>query len=828
MNNYFLTTLIAIFSLGIMTAQKTVNGIVKDKQGARIPGVSVLIKNTTKGVVTDFDGNYSIIANEGDILEFSYIGYLKQTATINVSTTYDIVMVENQQSLGEIVLTSRKKAEYAKDIPISITAIGAKELQKSGSFEFTDYASKVPNLSFGKQGGGGDLADGRTSNSISIRGVTGNATTAFYLDEIPLPETVDPKLVDIKQVEVLRGPQGTLYGSSALGGALKVLTNEPSAEGLFANIGSEISTVKEGDINYSTDFVLNAPIKKGKSAFRVVGFYNFKSGIFDKSPTLFEGQSLTPLNDVAPALTEEIENVDDERTFGFHAGLKFTPTEKLTILPKVIYQRTEADGYNLADIAPGNFTTFRAADIDEDYVDYFTTYALTAKYATDNGEFVSASSFFDRFYSETEDATEFFSSPLVFDTASSGFSFPVDISRDGDFSKFIQEFRYVSDLESKLNFSAGVFYATENLSEDGRSESPGLGQFIGAADPGDTFFDDIYRFSNDITIREFAIFTELYYNFTDKLKGTLGARYFNAASERERSVFPSLVTNYELLTGDLPELEEDGLNPKFGLSYKIDDNNLLYASVARGYRIGGVNAILPSFSEDEAIETFGTIDVPSTFKSDILWSYEIGSKLGFFDRKLVINSSVFINSWSDLQLRSLLPASGYNFITNVDKARTAGLEVDVISYPVKGLTLGGSLGYIDSEITDLGDNDVFSQAPEGAEILLIPSITAAANAEYSWDAFGGNMYVRADLQHSGERFSSFDRTPERTLAAYTIINTRIGLDLNKFNVSLFINNLTNETANFGDVISLAAEVPGRSRFATNRPITTGTSFRYRF
>lgn len=821
MKNFLLTALIFVFSMGMVSAQKTVDGTVKDNLGEPLPGVSVLIKKTTTGTTTDFDGNYAIEVTEGDVLEFSYIGYTSKSITVGANNTYNISLAENVQALNEIVLTSRKKAEYAKDIPISITAIGGVELQKSGSFEFTDYASKVPNLSFGKGGGGGDLADGRTSNSISIRGITGNATTAFYLDEIPLPETIDPKLIDIKQVEVLRGPQGTLYGSSAMGGALKVLTNEPNTQGFYANVGTELSTVKEGGVNYGGDLVLNVPLKEDKAALRLVGFYNSKSGIFDKTPNNY-----TPLNGNHPVLTEVKEDVDEERSYGFHASLKFTPNDKWTILPKLIYQKTEADGYNLADIRPGNFTAIRSADIDEDFEDSFTSTSLTIKHDTGKGEFVSATSYFDRFFSETEDITEFFN--FAFEIDGDDLSYPVAIKRDGDYNKFIQELRYISDTESKVNFAAGVFYANETLDEISISESPGLGQFIEAAPDGDTSLDDIYRTANKSTITEIAIFSELYIDLTDKLTGTIGVRYFNAKSERERTAFPSLVSNYELLDGELPDINNDGFNPKFGLSYKIDDNNLIYTTVSKGFRIGGVNANLPSFSVDEAIELFGTTEVPQTYKSDNLWSYELGGKLASKNRKFVLNTAVFYNNWNDLQLRSLLPASGYSFLTNVGAARSAGFEFDATVYPTKGLSLGASFGYIDSKITDLGENEIFSQAEEGAEILLVPSITAAGNAEYSWDAFGGNMFIRADIQHSGERFSSFDRTPERTLGAYTIVNSRLGLQLKKVDISLFVNNLTNENANFGDVISLGAEVPGRVRYAQSRPITIGTSFRVKF
>ena len=802
-------------------AQKQVKGkVIDQKTNDPLIGVNIVVKGTDKGAATDFDGNYSIEVNNGDILEFKNIGFLNKTITVSETSNYNVAMEESAESLGEILLTSRKKAEYARDIPISITAIGGKELQKSGSFEFTDYASKVPNLSFGKQGGGGDLADGRTSNSITIRGITGNATTAFYLDEIPLPETIDPKLVDIKQVEVLRGPQGTLYGSSAMGGALKVLTNEPSTKSFYVNAGTEISSVKEGGANYGADVVFNVPLKEDKAALRLVGFYNSKSGIFDKTPSGYE-----PLNTNHAALTEVKEDVDDERSYGFHASLKLTPNDKWTVLPKLIYQKTEADGYNLADIKPGNFNTVRSADIDEDFEDSFTSTSLTVKHNTGKGEFVSATSYFDRFFSETEDMTEFLNVAFEFDP---GVSYPQDITRTGNYSKFIQEIRYISDTESKINFAAGIFYANETLDELSVAASPGLGQFIdAAADENDTSFDDVYRATNESKISEFAVFTEWYFDITDKLKATAGVRYFNSVGERNRALTPSLVSGYSSVVGNLPEVKGNGFNPKFGLSYKINDNNMVYATVSKGFRLGGVNATLPSFSVDEANGIFGTTNIPQTYESDDLWSYELGGKLASNNRKFVLNTAVFYNNWNNLQLRSLLPASGYNFLTNVDGARSAGFELDATVYPLKGVTLGASFGYIDSKITDVGDN-IFTDAKEGDEILLVPSVTAAGNAEYSWDAFGGSMFLRADVQHSGERYSSFDRAPERTLGAYTIMNTRLGIQLKKYDFSIFVNNLTNEAANFGDVISLAAEVPGRVRYANSRPTTIGASLRARF
>jgi len=166
---------------------------------------------------------------------------------------------------------------------------------------------------------------------------------------------------------------------------------------------------------------------------------------------------------------------------------------------------------------------------------------------------------------------------------------------------------------------------------------------------------------------------------------------------------------------------------------------------------------------------------------------------------------------------------------NIDKAYSYGLEMDVHAYPTSQLTLSGSIGLIKSEITEVGEDAHLTEAENGDEILLIPDITASATAEYRFKAFSEkDMFVRADLQHSGTRYSNYDRSPARTLDAYTLLNARVGISLNKFDVSLFANNLTNENANFGDIISLAAELEGRTRYATSRPFTAGISLRAKF
>ena len=234
--------------------QTTITGKVTDaSSGETLIGASILIQGTIKGTTTDIDGTYSLTINEDAILEISYTGYTPQI--INVSNTggdvsQDVVLTADEFLLQDIVVTANKKAQSLQDVPASISALTPLELKRSGAREFRDYASSVPNLSFGSKGGQGALSDGRTSNLISIRGIAGQNTTAIYLDETPLPANISPRLVDVARVEVLRGPQGTLYGSSSMGGAVRTITNQPNVDRSEGSASVSIASVEEGDVDY--------------------------------------------------------------------------------------------------------------------------------------------------------------------------------------------------------------------------------------------------------------------------------------------------------------------------------------------------------------------------------------------------------------------------------------------------------------------------------------------------------------------------------------------------------------------------------------------------
>ena len=781
MKKILLLLLIVILLPLSIFSQTTISGVVKDAStGETLIGANVLIQGTSTGTATDFDGNYSINIDADAVLLISYTGYVDQSTPVsntggNITQNFDLATDALQ--LENVIVTANKKAQSIQDVPASISALTPVELRRSGAREFKDFASSVPNLSFGTKGGQGALSDGRTSNQIVIRGIAGANTTAMYLDETPLPANISPRLVDVARVEVLRGPQGTLYGSSSMGGAVKTITNKPNVDRKEGSFSVSGASVEEGDFDYELEGTINIPISD-KLAFRASGFYELESGVYDR--TIVEDNFL--LNSINP-LTENAfgetigfesglpisiatdgcpgcqaggtvnENVDDERNYGFNASLGFYPTENISIIPKVIYQNQEGDGLDFADISPDNFNQVRFAGLEETFEDEWTHYSLAINIGLGSGKIVSSTSYTDRFYNEQEDVTDFFLSAGLPPWSSF-------ITRQVDYTKFVQELRYQSELEGKVNFIAGAFYAKEDLKESGAEDAEGLSEFIGSENPMfwepefggiPPFLWDIpfWRFTNDLEIEEFSLFGEVYIDLSEKLSLTAGLRYFNANTSRQYFAL-GLPTDFnEVITN--ADINESGFNPKLNLNYKISKNNLFYGTIAKGFRLGGVNDPVPqAFCADE-LASVGE-NTPDSFESDDLWNFEVGYKGVLNNGKVTFNAATFYNAWSGIQqFRRLL--CGFGFTANAGKAAIYGLDLDLKAKLSKEFELSAGLGLLNANITEGGAG---LDAEDGNRILFTPTYTGAFNLKY----FKGlndkaSIFGNLGWNFVGERFSTY-------------------------------------------------------------------------
>ena len=849
---FFLTT-----TLSAIVAQTTISGTITESgTGETLIGANIVIEGTTIGTITDVSGNYELTISNDATLIVSYTGFESQTLVVTNSggtVTHDFSLNSDALQLQDIVVTANRRSESLQSVPASISALTPLELRRSGAREFRDYASSVPNVSFGSKGGQGALSDGRTSNQIVIRGIAGANTTAVYLDDTSLPANITPRLTDVARVEVLRGPQGTLYGSSSMGGAVKTVTNQPNPDQVEGSVMVSAASVAEGDLDYDVEGIINLPISD-KLAFRASGYYEFETGVYDREingefilntinpwtenafgeTTNFErGTPISIATDGCPqCATGPTENVDDERNFGFNASLGFYPSEDVSLVAKVIHQDQSGDGLDFADTTPDNFTQVRFAGIPEFFEDQWTHYSLTANIDLGAGTLISSTSFTDRTYLEQEDQTDFLAVALELPWAA-------PIQRGADYTKFIQELRYQSDIEGQVNYTAGVYYSTEELNESGGADTPGLSEWLGSENPMflepefggiPPFLWDIpfWRFNNDLTIEELSIFGEVYIDLSDRLTLTAGLRYFNATTAREYNAL-GLPTDFEEIVTDA-DISESGFNPKLNLNYQLSENSLIYATVARGFRLGGVNDPVPlAFCGDE-LNALGET-APDQFESDDLWNFEVGYKGVSANGRYTLNASLFHVAWSGIQqLRRL--GCGFGFVSNAGQAGITGLDLDFKAKLSRQWELGAGLGLLNPEITEGGQG---LDAQEGNRLLFTPTTTASINLKYFNDISDKlSLFGNAGWNFVGERFSTFGAQNEgtdpaeiaaRTLGAYSLLNLRVGLSGSNWEVSLFANNITNTAANYGDVISLAAEVPGRPRYQTSRPRTMGVQFR---
>ena len=728
------------------------------------------------------------------------------------------------KGLEEITVTASKRQQTVQETGMSLTAMNSDQLERMSVSTFADFAVRVPNLGFGNE------SDGRfNSNSPAIRGVFGDNTTGFYIDDMPVPMSMQPRVVDVERIEVLRGPQGTLYGARSMGGTIRMISKQPVFNEIFGHAHAIISTVKEGDLNWSLDAAINLPVIEDKMAVRLMAYYGANSGVFDREyqSSWVNAQTGATVKTTAPAF-ERQENVDDERYGGFQILAKIVLSDNLTFSPRFMYQKVNADGLPFADNAPGNFTEKRFFNIQETGSDRWLAASGTFEWDLDSATITSTSSYFDRFMNEREEESTFihtiFNNGVIPKKAIAPLEGAID--ENESYKSFVHETRYVSAYDGPTQVTAGVFYQkSKNHLKYPAARVAGLDAAVAAVGgpPAITGGGDlIYITDNKFDVEEIAAFAEVSYDITEEFTVTVGARVYKTTTKADVISDGFANSGKTTLKGNQ---SESGINPKLLLQYSASDNVDFYASASKGFRIGGVNGNLPRGLCGPELKK-NNID-PSkvrTYDSDSLWSYEAGIKSKFADNRISVNASVYMIKWDDM-IQQIRLACGFQFKVNAGAAEIKGMEAEVNFAPTEGLMFSVSGGFANTKITDTAG---LTMIAVGDELQGVPEFTMAASAEYVWDVNAElEGMLRVDYSNYGESFSTNNKT-KRIRPAWTTMNVRASVMANDWEVSLFVKNLTNTHANLADSRAIAAETPGRPRFATNRPRTIGIDFRKRF
>lgn len=658
--------------------------------------------------------------------------------------------------IEDVVVTARKREERLTEVPFSLQVVSSEELNKLGAVNFADYARTVAGVQFEDKGAG--------RANIFIRGVstggdvdTGKqSTVGVYFDETPVSESSsqpDIKLYDIDRIEVLRGAQGTLFGSASLSGTLRILPKQPDLAD-FEGLGqAQLSNTEHGGMNEAVNGMVNVPLAD-RAALRVVGYHVYNEGFLTNG---FSGA----------------DNINDERSNGGRVALRVQPTDALDLTLSGIYQRSRFGAYYQATDHHPELIIDQAEP--ETFTDRYAIGALKATYDFGAAQLTSVSSWFDRkrhFLNDIDYFTGFLGvpraySPLIYTSKA-----------------FTQELRLASSGERRLNWLFGAFFEDRDESAT-QSISP-------AGEPVPPPAEQLAHIHRDVNTRQYAGFGEASYEMTDKLTFTAGVRASVIEGDNTSVNDGILFGGQSVKTGDN---RDTPVSPRFIVSYRPNNGAEIYAQASRGFRIGGVNPGLPPCE----LANGCTIDVDRTFGPDTVWNYEIGSKLQLLDRRLSLDADVFWIDWQDIQV-NVGRGDGFNGFTNAGSAVSRGVELSATAQLTQHVRVGGQFTYTEAYLTSLapGVADAgFAQVDD--DLPQIPPISASAFTEWGTSfAQDGRLYVRADVQYVDRRFSGFSSNEPRELPSYTLVNLRLGADFGPYSATLFVNNATDRRAILAD------------------------------
>lgn len=713
----------------------------------------------------------------------------------------------------EVVVTATKFKETAHDVPMSITALSAATIEQAGIQDFQDYAQKIPNLTYSSSFG---VQDGL---EVAIRGVQGPGTTGFYIDDLPIPAGLNPRVMDdIQRIEVLRGPQGTLYGARSMGGTVRLITEPPSTHEFSGQVSVQGNDIDHGRPGYQVDAMVNIPLIADKLALRLSGF-DGSNGAFIRrewpspaNPNLLD-TTLTARNDFK----------------GGTASLLWQATDNLAVRAIVMTQRSDYDGWPMSDfiITPttGGYTANslqqrRSFNIPEYDNQHWTFGGLTISYATPVGEITSATSYFREHSDNREDVSDWLFDAFLQPYFGATTRIPSPIDTWNYPHSFVEELRFTSKLRGPLQFVAGIYISRTSATNGQYQNAPGSDAMTG----GVLGTDLVYYASGLSQDYENAVFGELTYHLTSKLAVTVGLRESHVYTSESLPWSGYAVAGTD---GGGGSNTQNQLTPKVVLKYDQNANINYYVLASKGFRPGnGQVAPPPSFcGADYESNGLTPADI-SKFDADTLWNYEIGSKLQTADHRFSLNVDAYQINWKNLQQSSRFTC-GFVFTVNAGAARSRGSELEVSAQPMPGLQLSAGVGYEDAVITESSPT---LRTKAGSPVQQIAPWTVSAGAQYTFPLVGGwDAMLRADYSFTDRSFSANeDPDNPRLRPSYEIVNLRAGLTSDHYEVTAYVDNATNTHANLGDSSSEAGEDPGRPRIVTNQPRTYGLRATYRF
>ncbi|WP_020399680.1 TonB-dependent receptor [Kordiimonas gwangyangensis] len=733
--------------------------------------------------------------------------------------------------LEEIVVTATKRASNLQDVPVAVQALTSKTLEDLNIKGFDDYINFLPTVSYVS------FAPGLAQ--VYMRGISSGGdgvhsgsqpSVAVYLDEQPITtinNVLDVHVYDVARIETLAGPQGTLFGSSSQAGTMRIITNQPDPSGFAGGYDISLNKVEHGEAGYSAEAFVNAPLSD-TAALRVVGWYEDEGGYIDN----VYGERQYAASGIEVDNADYVEDdFNDVRTAGMRALLKVDLNDSWTVTPGVTYQNQKSRGswaHRPDDLGDLKFRTFG----DEFANDEWIQGTLTINGKIGDIDVVYAGAYLDR---DNESSTDYswyaeyweglladYGYDCLYYDELGGCADPTQhITGDEKFKRQSHELRLSSPGDSRLRWIAGAFYQDQEHDFDLRWVAPDVptGEDYSPV-PGEPLVWITKQVRKD---KDRAVFGEVSYDLTDQLSATAGLRlyklknslvgYYGSASSTYCAAQPCL---------DHPNLDkatkDDGATYKFNLSYKIDDDKMVYATYSKGFRPGGVNRALTGV-------------VAPAYEQDFVYNYELGWKTSFLNRRLRFNGAVYMLDWKNFQYSFLdFSISPLTLITNVGQARTKGFEFDTVFAATERLTLSLSGSYNDAKLQEdyyQDDDDLQNgvvSAPDGTRMPFVPKLKLTATARYSFEIGSLPAYFQGSWSHTGESWNNLKVADRVLQPSYDLVNMAIGVEGDGWTAEIFADNVTDERAVIYADQNNFVDFP----VYTNRPRRFGIRFGQRF
>ncbi|QNO28152.1 TonB-dependent receptor [Sphingopyxis sp. OPL5] len=736
---------------------------------------------------------------------------------------------------GSIIVTATRRAERIQDVPLSISAYSQEELTEKGIVGYEGIGRETPGVVLNKPTAN---FNNFTARGIATNGYNANlqSSVAIYIDELPVSTignttVVDPNLFDVERVEFLRGPQGTLFGSGSLSGAMRILQKSPDLNDFDTAALVDLGLTGSDSVRQRYNAMVNVPLVEDKLALRVVGFYRDEEGYLDNVGT-------------------GVKNSNTLIDYGGRATLLWKPTDRLSIKLLGSYEYSNPKDSSLTSPSLGR--NKRVSDEPDRFTGKQLIANATIDYEFDFAKLTSSSTYSDfeqRFYVDlagTFQPGSFPGAPIAF-----------GLDADGYDKVFVQETRLASTLDGPFQFVVGGFYLDRRRDVDYfyRSSLAFLAERNYTGLP-DKYYQKQYTHSLS---KELAGFGELTYRFSDKFWLTGGMRYgetsaqgfteaggylafvriplpapnppldlnyFSVALGNIRNVAFNYFPAYDAVTG----VKAKGSKPswKASATFKPSENLTTYATFSTGFRAPIVNA----FAGRASIVDPNDIIIPFGATSDSLKSYEVGAKGRWLGGRVSINTAFYLIDWSNIQAQANRVSDSVQFATNIGAAQSKGFEFEVAVIPATGVSIGFNGAYNDSKITKLSPAEAAISGAVLGHRLSAPRIQGSAYMSYNFK-IGSDVdaMLAVNAQHIGSYNSSFPNTPGAPNVplstfgktdAYSNVNLSLGLKKGDVSAQLYVENLFDDHS----ITYIHPEAFLNSRFGTMRPRTFGIRLGY--